>query len=225
MRCRQVQKILSKANWNPESNGKDSEFSRHLESCLRCSALVRAELDLRNGIGIFGKIEPERKLSLESLKLKVEQSGSIAPEQSRHNSAHIIRKAAISFVVIAFITLTLIPFNFRDKVGYGISISGVDANIAMESKGVVPLLGALGMENEKAMDLMNSLEKKEVHLKVGECTETCHLKISDLKTEKDVQLIIRAIIELGCCEIDDVFPIFHDESSSLLGRATKKLFS
>ncbi|UCD17454.1 MAG: hypothetical protein JSV44_00665, partial [Candidatus Zixiibacteriota bacterium] len=129
----------------------------------------------------------------------------------------------IAVAVLGFISL--VPFNFKEKVGYGISILGVDRSIAMNSEGIIPLLDALGMEKNKAVMLLDALEKKEIHFQVGECSETCHLKISDLKTEKDVELIIRAIIELECCEIDAVFPIYHNESTSLLRHAAKKLFS
>jgi hypothetical protein len=130
---------------------------------------------------------------------------------------------AAALMVLAFIAL--VPFNFRDKVGYEIAISGVDRTIMLDNRGFVPLLDALGMEPGKADMLLDSLEKKEIHLTVGECSETCHMKISDLKTERDVELIIEAIVELGCCEIDNVFPIYREHPTSLLKRATQKLFS
>jgi hypothetical protein len=60
---------------------------------------------------------------------------------------------------------------------------------------------------------------------VGECLETCHLRISDLKTERDVRLVVEAIIQLGCCQIDNIAPIFRDESTSLLRLAARKLLS
>jgi hypothetical protein len=81
------------------------------------------------------------------------------------------------------------------------------------------------MEKGKASTLLDSLGTGEIHLSVGECSETCRLTISDLKTERDVRLMVKAIIDLGCCQIDNIAPIFRNESTSLLGLAARKLFS
>jgi hypothetical protein len=81
------------------------------------------------------------------------------------------------------------------------------------------------MEKGKATTLLDSLGMDDIHLSVGECSETCRLTISDLKTERDVRLMVKAIIELGCCQIDNIAPIFRNESLSILGFAARKLLS
>ncbi|NLI16320.1 MAG: hypothetical protein GX409_08560, partial [candidate division Zixibacteria bacterium] len=55
--------------------------------------------------------------------------------------------------------------------------------------------------------------------------ETCYLTISDLKSEKDVAFVVKQIIDLGCCQIDKIAPIFRNESSSLLKHIARKLLS
>lgn len=229
MQCRRAQEILSKADWRIDKLRDNRELIDHLESCRACASELRAEQDIMRAERSLVRTEPNREMSLQELRDRVEQDDR--PKRWRQRLIHPryrhyrVRGLAVSLMAAVLLVIALVPFSFRDKVGYEISISGVDRNVAIDSKGIVPLLDALGMEQDKADSLLNALERKEILLKVGECTETCHLRISDLKTEKDVQLIIKAIIELGCCEIDNVFPIYKDESTTLLGRVTRKLLS
>lgn len=236
MQCHRIQKRLNEAGWLYSVYSQDKEIMEHLEKCPSCAAQVQVEQALRNDIATISQKEPETDLPLSSIREKAEQadgspaekgvlSETVRPAFSGLIGEKSFRKLAIGVAVIVFVLIALIPFKFQEKVGYGISISGVDKNIAVNSKGIFPLLDALGMEDNKTAILMDSLNIKEINLYVGECSETCDLKISQLKTERDVELIMEAIIELGCCEIDDVYPIFHDESSSLLRLVTKKLFS
>jgi len=233
MHCFQAQKKLNEADFNPDDYNSDKELMDHLNICPACASLLRAESDIRADISLMQQEEPEKELPISLLKEKIQfqnlrsKSGFMT---YKAGLVHLIgrryfRRFAFGIGISLLIFLALIPFDFEEKIGYEISISGVDKSIALDSKGIVPLLDALGMDRNKVAALLNSLEKQEVHLKVGECSETCHLKISDLKTERDVHLLIEAIIELGCCEIDNVFPIFRNKSSSLLRRATTKLFS
>jgi hypothetical protein len=132
---------------------------------------------------------------------------------------------AIGVVVVLFVLSALVPFSFREKVGYEISIGGVERSIALDNQKISSLLSALGMEENKASTLLDTLDMNSIRLHVGDCQETCHLRISDLKTEKDVQLLVEAILQLGCCQIDNIAPIFRDVSTSLLELATRKLLS
>ena len=110
-------------------------------------------------------------------------------------------------------------------VGYEITIAGVDKDLVAQNQDITPLLQALGMQQDMASNLLDSLGSDRARLNIGECRETCLLRISDLKTERDVKLVVKAIIELGCCQIEKVAPVFRDETSSLLKYAAKKLYS
>jgi len=217
MHCHQAQKKLNELDWQSDRARLDSELAEHLDNCPECSALLKSEEMLRSDIRQTCDECPSSELTIGRMRENVEgrRTGWLAG----------YRPIVVTAAVVVLCLLAVVPFNFREKIGYGISISGIDKEIAQDSNGIGPLLDALGLEKDRTEILLDSLEINKVRLLVGECTETCHLEISDLKTEKDVQLVIQAIIELGCCEIDEVFPIFKDESSSLLKHATRKLFS
>ena len=222
MDCQQVRKKLIEADWQEDVFGQDQELTDHLISCPACAALVRAGKTLRQDMQSWRQAAPDKKLSVQALRYKTESSSRPISGFPLFLSRH---RLALGLIIIILAVTALIPIKTREKVGYEISITGVDKSIATDSKGIMALLWALGMDKDKIKNLMDSLEIKEVHLKVGECQETCHLRISDLKTERDVQLVIKAIIELDCCEIDKIIPIFENKSTTLLGQATRKLFS
>ncbi len=229
MKCRQAQKILNDCQWNSNKYCQNIELTEHLNNCPDCRSLLKAEIDLEQNLNSIGRTSPKKQLSLNSIRSKIEQSessGNSTIAAMQNLFGHSFGKKTVIAVSIAILAIVIwVPFDFNEKVGYGISISGVDKDIAMDSNGIFPLLDALGMTKYQSANLKDSLAQQEIRLYVGDCSETCDLKISDLKTEKDVELVIQAIIELGCCEIDEVFPIFRDQSSSLLEHMTKRLFS
>ena len=227
MNCKQAQKRLDKAKWQISACKNDRELLEHLRNCPHCSALARAEKDILADLEIVREALPEGEFSLSRVRKIADRSDTLPRfhEMERSFRKHGFIKPAMAMAFVVLVIISLIPFKYQEKVGYEISISGVDRNIAQDSHGIYPLLDALGMDKDKAMTLLDSIGKNEIDLKIGECSETCHLSISDLKTERDVQLIIKAIIDLGCCEIDNVLPIYRDRSTNLLRRATQKLFS
>lgn len=234
MRCRQARERLNRYRWKPGEFRRDEELVEHLKTCPGCRGLLRAEESLREDFDLLSRSEPPDKLDFETLKEKVETVGVDSHRVKTAGifsfSGEIVKtrrryKIALALVTAAIVFLALVPFNFTETVGYEVSISGIDRNIAMDNQEIKSLLYALGMEQEKAAGILDSLERKEIHLYVGECRETCHLKISDLKTERDVRIVVEAIVDLDCCEIDKIIPIFRNESTSLIGHATRKLFS
>jgi hypothetical protein len=202
----------------------------HLSSCSECRSLVRAEEILRADMTAIRQTQPVGELSLQTVREIAEQAVDQGARVPLRNPAHgwqfsLGYRLAFAGVALVIIVLSLIPFSFTEKVGYEIAIGGVDKAVALDNQKITSLLGALGMEQAKATTLLDSLDKSEIRLYVGECSETCRLTISDLKTEKDVRLMVKAIIDLGCCQIDKIAPIFRHESTSLLALAAKKLLS
>jgi hypothetical protein len=236
MLCYQARRRLNRFNWCYNDYSHDTELMEHLRKCSGCGSLVQADDALHQDIEAVRREEPPYDLALDVVREKAENAGSrrreteseadSSPKRPAVNIAHSMhRRLAVGAVVILFGLIALIPFDLTEKVGYRIAVAGVDRTIALDNHKIASLLGALGMEKDKATTLLDSIEINEIQLSVGECRETCHLTISDLKTEKDVRLVVQAIIDLGCCQIDDISPIFRNQSTSLLRLAARKLFS
>lgn len=231
MLCHQARTRLEAAGWQTAAIDRDSELLEHLGNCAECASLMRAEQLLHRSLRQVRNSEPQTPLAVSTIRARVESDvrgkprlrfvdrlvGSLIPNSRP--------RIAVAVVVAMFAVVALIPLDFSQKVGYQIAIDGVGREIALENPKITSLFGALGMEQEVATSLLDSLGMNQIHFTVGECTETCRLTIFDLRTERDVRLMVKAIIDLGCCRIDNVAPVFRNESMSLLGLATRKLLS
>jgi hypothetical protein len=236
MLCHRARRRLSEHDWLHSNYSLDEELMEHLGKCPKCYSLVQAEETLRSDLGILREAKPDGDLSLDAIRERAEglARGTNRVKLDSRSFAHRLALALVpntryKFAVVAIAVLigflAMVPFNFQEKVGYEIAIGGVEKSIALDNQQITSLLGALGMEKGKASTLLDSLGMSDIRLSVGECSETCRLTISDLKTERDVRLMVKAIIELGCCQIDNIAPIFRNESTSLLGLAARKLLS
>lgn len=225
MLCSRARKRLNDCNWRHSEFCHYPELMDHLNDCAECSSLVHAEELLLNDISLVRKALPEGDLSLAAIREAAENTTKRRQKIVLGLLPNMRIRIAVAAVATAIVVLSLVPFNFTEKIGYEIAIGGVDRTVALDNQKITSLLGALGMEKDKASTLLGSLDKSEIRLSVGECSETCRLTISDLKTERDVSLMVKAIIDLGCCQIDNIAPIFRHESTSLLGLAARKLLS
>ncbi|MCX6832472.1 MAG: hypothetical protein NT028_10150 [candidate division Zixibacteria bacterium] len=236
MLCHRARRRLNECDWFQGNYSLDEELMEHLGKCPKCYSLVQAEETLRSDLGVLQEAKPDGDLSLNAIREKAEglARGANRVEQDVRSFAHRMALALVpntryKFAVVAIAILVgflaIVPFNFNEKIGYEIAIGGVEKSIALDNQQITSLLGALGMEKGKASILLDSLGMSDIRLSVGECSETCRLTISDLKTERDVRLMVKAIIELGCCQIDKIAPIFRSESTSLLRLAARKLLS
>ncbi len=231
MLCREALLRLEVYNWRLVEYGQDADLLEHLEGCQECSSLIMAQKALDQHLGTLRNYEPTHEMPVSMIRSKVEATERAKPRTSglRHLISALVPntrpRIAVVAVLAVFVIIALIPLNMNQKVGYQIAIDGVGREIALENPKITSLLGALGMEQEVATTLLDSLGMNQIHFTVGECTETCRLTIFDLKTERDVRLMVQAIIDLGCCRIDNIAPVFRNESMSLFGLATRKLIS
>ncbi len=230
MLCHEARRRLDEYNWLSADYSVDEELMEHLGKCPECYSLVQAEETLRKDVSLLRELQPSGELSLDAIREKAEAGitkpqGSLAQRLVRALVPNTRYRLAVAATVVVVGFLALVPFKIEEKVGYEIAIGGVEKEIALDNRQIASLLGALGMEEAKASSLVDSLGRNDIHLSVGECSETCRLTISDLKTERDVRLMVKAIIDLGCCQIDKIAPIFRSESTSLLGLAARKLLS
>jgi hypothetical protein len=231
MLCRKARKRLTDHNWQSDAISRDRELVEHLGKCRKCQSLLAAEQAMESDLESLRAESPIEELAF----ARVKSAAEAAVEKSRFfnvyenilNLLFFKKRFQISIGVVAIIIgfMALVPFNFKESAGYEIAIAGVDKCIAEDNTEIGSLFYALGMEKDKTSELKDSLDVNEIRLNVGECRETCYLTISDLKSEKDVAFVVKKIIELGCCQIDKIVPIFRNESSSLLKHITKKLLS
>ncbi len=232
MKCSHARKRLERSNWQYSAYCRDRELLEHLAACAECAALVRADEAIQRDFQALGEIQPTPGLSINELRQRIESIGSPADQVSVHRvspgrsgPANLRPRLAMLAAAAMIALLALIPFNFREQVGYEIAIAGVGKDVALNYDKANSLLDALGMGKDEATVLLDSLGVSQIQFSVGECSETCRLTISDLKTERDVRLMVKAIIDLGCCQIDNIAPIFRSESTSLLRLAARKLLS
>jgi hypothetical protein len=237
MQCHEAKNKLNRFGWCLDKCQHDSELLEHVNNCPECFSLIQAERALQNDISVLQKAEvplPELTMAEVRERTKKQTYPSIKnkfnfrlfPLLSRNVLLPHPRLSAITGVVIITLgIMSFVPFTFKEKVGYEIAIAGVDKQVAMDNQKINSLLNALGMEKNKASSLLDSLQISEIRLTVGDCRETCQLRISDVKTEKEVILLQKAILDLGCCQIDNVIPIFKNESMSLLRHAVKLISS
>ncbi len=234
MLCRHARKRLALHQWRRSECAEDQALMKHLRNCADCRLLVQAEENLIDDLATVSNIEPPYDLPLEvvrSVALKA-AAAETRPgvlwsiwERASGSLPRVRYLVAVGSVALVFLIAALVPFNVRQVVGYQVAIAGVEKSIAEENPKITSLLSALGMERDKASTLLDTLETNEIRLSVGECRETCRLTISDLKTEQDARVVVEAILKLGCCQIDDIAPIFRNESTSLLRLAARKLLS
>ncbi len=220
MLCFKAQERLIKYNWDKTVFAKDADLMEHLEKCRNCQNLLLAEKSIVANLSEFKQTKPPQGLAFGAFQQKLENIKNQFSPRYKLRPKYIIGFASILLLLLAFI-----PFNITETIGYEVAISGIDRNIALNNQEIPSLLDALGMEPNKVDLLLNSMEQKVIYLSVGDCEETCDLKISDLKTERDARLVIKAIIELGCCEIEKLMPIIRNESTNLLKQTAKQLFS
>lgn len=236
MFCRQARRKLDIVGWQNSKITQDQELLDHLRNCPKCYSLILAEEGLQGDFLKLSEESPAVDLALETVRLRTERSAESVKRTADQGDTLFVKalriilptsrlKLATGVIGLLLIVGVLVPFNYREQIGYQIAIDGVEKDISVENQKVTSLLGALGMEKDKATSIADSIGVSQVRLQLGQCTETCRLTISDLKTERDVRLMVKAIIDLGCCHIEDIMPVFRNESTNLLELAARKLLS
>jgi hypothetical protein len=219
MRCSEARRRLIKSRGIVSAD--DRELKEHLLSCTECAAFARAEQALCRDLATAADEKSADEIPLSYLRTRVEaRADSIQQAKTKENSrmSTLIKKVkkrpslGITFGVAAVVLAlaTLVPFSFDNTVGYEVAIAGVDKDLAMDSEKINELIIALGLEN--------------VNVDVGDCEATCVLKISELETEGDVDIIVKAFDEMGNCVLEDISEIHGSESSTLLKQVHKNIF-
>ncbi len=213
MRCAEARKRIIAGRGRVDN---DPGLARHLEECDRCAAFARAEHALNHDLALADYGTDSDDMPLSAIRSRVEARER---ELTRKNAKEISvmsaalkqlkRRPALSFSMIfacaVLIIGTLVPFSFESTVGYEVAVAGVDRELAVDTDRVTELLSALGVQ--------------DANVTLGDCEQTCVLKISELKSEGDAKLVTTAFRELGNFECKTVAMKASGESCTLLDKA------
>ncbi len=197
MRCHEARRRIEKA----EGIISESLLMEHIADCPKCAALAEASGLIRRDLHLISRTDPDDMLPFEVLKSRVESRLSRQTPQD-HKEISLMEKItrqlrlrprlslSLGVVAVILVLLTVIPLRLDRNGGYEVAIAGVDKNLALDNQRVSDLLAALGLDG--------------VNFNVGDCEATCHLTISDLKSEKDVQMVVTAFNEMGHCTLEEI---------------------
>ncbi|MFQ5608034.1 MAG: T9SS type A sorting domain-containing protein [Candidatus Zixiibacteriota bacterium] len=130
------------------------------------------------------------------------------------------RLAVTAAVAVAALALfTLVPFTYQDTIGYEVAFAGVDRDVALDKTRLHEVLEQLGVEGA-VVDVFG-------------CEETCNLRITDLKTAHDAQLVRVAFagsknvrpLDAGEGHPDGVKVMIELKSGNLLDKAHNVFFA
>jgi len=197
------------------------ELLEHLRECPHCAGLAKAEASLTRDLELASQDDTVDTLSFTAIKARVESRAELAsPNTEKEYSimAKLINNISrrprfgisVGVALVLLAAVTLIPLKLSHTIGYEVAIAGVNKDLALDQDRVKELLGALGVQHAE--------------FTVDGCEQTCHLTISELKDQYEVQMITTAFIEMGNCEIEKVIPISEQESGSLVEYAKNKVF-
>ncbi|MCP4567722.1 MAG: T9SS type A sorting domain-containing protein [FCB group bacterium] len=221
MRCSEARQRLIESRGLAPDDADGRRLSGHLRECSACAAFARAEQALARDLAAAKANDIADDIPLSTLKTRVESRvrlghGNQAKESSimgtvtRQLKKRPSLGISLGVVAVVLALATLIPFTLEQTIGYEVALAGVDKNLAMDSFKIQELLTALGVD--------------DATFNVGDCEATCKVKISDLKSEGDVQMVIAAFDELGNCVLEDITEISGDESATLMDIAKNVIF-
>lgn len=193
MRCHEARSRLTELRSPGAQPVVDREILDHLSECTACAALVQADRDLCWAFMAAKDFGANDQLPLAIIKSRVE-AGLKVTEQKDTKEISIMRaiknqfakrsrlgfSMAVAVVILA--ATTLIPLKYDKTVGYEVALAGVDKNLALDSEKISQLIAALGIEGA-AIDVLD-------------CDIKCNMKISDLKSQTDADMIAVAFKQI-----------------------------
>ncbi len=214
MRCNEIRRRINDKNSNLVP---DKDLQNHISTCPKCAAMVQAELDLRKSFMAASVADDLETIPWSIEKARVEaEADHIKQRQAKgFNIMKTISKQftlrpklslSLCMGLAVLLLITLIPFKIERSIGYEVAIAGVNKDLAMDSEKITELLKAIGC-NDATFDL-------------GDCKVTCDLKISELKSEDDVKMVVAAFDKMGNCVVEDISTVEGKASWNLIKHAT-----
>ena len=196
MRCSEARRRLSEF---AEAGGEfakagsefaiDEELAEHLCLCPACARIAEASRVMRQDFATAAVDDLTDTIPFAALKTRVETQASLK-HRTRQTENTIMAEIANQFrrrprlsvgvVVIALIILgsVLIPIRYNKTIGYEVAVAGVDKDLAMDKQRVIEFLDQLGVS--------------DASIEVSGCDTTCILKITELKSAEDAQIVLVA---------------------------------
>ncbi|MFH2049848.1 MAG: T9SS type A sorting domain-containing protein [bacterium] len=217
MRCSEIRRRINDINSDLVS---DKGLQNHLSTCPKCAALVQAELDLRKSFMAAGNSDDLETIPwlIQKARVEADVDHNLQRQTKGFNIMKTISKQftlrpklslSLCLGLAVLLLATVIPIKIERSIGYEVAIAGVNKDLAMDSEKIQTLLKAIGC-NEASFD-------------VGKCEVTCDLKISDLRSENDVKMVVAAFDKMGNCKIENISTVEGDACWSLLKHATTQV--
>jgi len=220
MRCHEARRRLLESKGNLAEH--DKELFEHLRLCRECYLFAQAELALGRDLVAAAADDNVDTVPLAALRARVEARAKPAANNSIkeislmskikgqiRNRPRLGIITGLTIVILVF--ATLVPFKIQETVAYEVAIAGVDKNLAVDEEKIDQLLAVL------------DLEDAEFSVEGCEAT-TCVIKISELESEDDVQVVVTAFDEMGNCVVDYVKPVAAMKTASLISQAKNMVF-
>ncbi len=212
MRCKQARRKLNVAFDHGRPITDDVPLMAHVRQCESCAAAAEPLLAFSDDLSAAAVDDIGGGKSLEEIRVAVETLVTHGSNQSQERfpmAAYIrnnSRRFGLGVAAIAAVLLLalLIPFKIQDNsLGYEVAFAGVDRAIAMDTERIDQFLAQLGME--------------DAQVDVGDCEQTCKLKIRELKSADDAYLVYQAFNDFVNVELKgDVIELHRDGNGEVM---------
>jgi len=211
MRCREARAQIEQMMQDSNGGKVEEGLAQHLETCESCRREAQAVRTLNIALE-SGRSDDELDMRpLESQRKLVESRlarGEVPKVYSRRPRLRLALSSALVTLVLA---LALVPFSWQETVGYNLSLSGVDEEIACSDEMMCDLLYSLGLYEADIDPLCCD-------------ASTCGVVVLDLKTEEEAGMVLAAVQRLEKSGLKaDLIPITASSSETILDRANDRL--
>lgn len=212
MRCFKARQKLNELKFDKNAIAEDTILTNHLRECPECAAFLSAEQILQRDLTTAAVDDNEETVSWWLLKSRVErQATSESRTKFKENPfmaffSKLLKKPrlgiGISVVAVILIASALIPISYNKTIGYEVAFAGVNKNLAMDQFKIQQLLSKLGIEG--------------ANVDVSGCEATCNVKITDLKSPDDANLVKATFKKIDNVKLlEDVHAMVESESGNV----------
>jgi hypothetical protein len=214
MRCDEARKRLNDAFDAGRTIADDVPLAAHIRQCADCAALADRLLSFRDDLAAAGVDDLDGGRSFEQTRRQVESQASRGAVRHAKETSIMARLQSsltpprvgigVAAVAALLVLALLVPFKFQDNtLGYEVAFAGVDRGIAMDTERIDQFLAQLGLENAV--------------VDVGDCEQTCKVKISKLESADAAYLVYTAFNDFLTIEIKaDVMELQQSEDGEIV---------